>query len=55
MKFIKLNKTCALGAKGATVQVADRIAKERIEWKDAVEVSEPKRKKVSNKAMSAGE
>ena len=55
MKFIKLKRDCMCGKKGATVQVADHIAKERVECGHATIVDAPKRKKVSNKALSASE
>ena len=58
MKFIKLNRDCMYGKKDATVQVADYIAKERVECGHAVIVDEPKRKahkKTSDRAMSAPE
>lgn len=56
MKWIKLRTDTVLGKKGETVQVADHLAKTRIESGDAVEAKEPSRGKratIENKALSA--
>ena len=54
MKMVKIKRDCILGKKGATVHVADHIAKQRIEDGTCVEVV-PKsgRKTVKNKALNA--
>jgi hypothetical protein len=59
MMWIKLNRDCALGKKGDTIQCIEHVAKQRILDKQAVEVSNPhtkviKASRIKNKALSAG-
>ena len=57
MMYVKLNRKCSLGEKGAIVEVIERIGKERVKdgYATECEAPKPKRKKTSNKAMSASE